>query len=530
MPYTIVSEKLTIQQKVGQLFMVAVFINDSEEEVKKTEKLIHDHYIGALCFFHSRASAATNFEGKKKVVHNNKSHERLKELIVRYQNVAKIPLLIAIDAEWGLAMRIENTPQYPYAITLGALQNRNDLIYEVGKQIGQDCREAGIHWNLAPVVDINDNPINPVIGYRSFGDDKHDVAKKATAYLQGMKAASILNALKHFPGHGDTETDSHLGLPVIDKSASQIFNNELHPYFELLDDEVDAIMVGHLAVPALDPSRQPATTSVKIVTELLRDMMAFENVIISDALNMHAVSKEHSEKGTLEAASFNAGMDMLCFSENPIEGILKIMAPKNEKVVEKSFERVWKLKEKAFGSPVEDTIKRKFSASELNREIAKNCITTLFANKEELMDKRGGFLNLSCGNPLKNHFSELLETEFGQTHYRLDQNTIREVQQHAKKSQPIVLALFPPSAKPKNKFSFEPKLLEAIQMLIFQNKVTFYLFGNPYVLDAFEDMETSGVVLLYQDFPEFQEVAFDYFKGRLQAKGRLSVQLKTQTI
>ena len=139
--------------------MPAVFINDTEEEVQKMERLITDYHVGSICFFHSRASAATNFEGKKKIVYNERSYDRLQQLIQRYQKAAKIPLLIAIDAEWGLAMHIENTPQLPYAITLGALNNQDQLIYHVGKAIGQDCKKAGIHWNLAPVVDINNNPL-----------------------------------------------------------------------------------------------------------------------------------------------------------------------------------------------------------------------------------------------------------------------------------------------------------------------------------------------------------------------------------
>src|SRR5690606_16486056 len=209
---------------VGQFFMPAAFINDEEEEIQKIESLIRDCCIGGLCFFHSRASAATNFEGKKVVIRNENSLDTLKKLIQRYQKSAKYPLLIAIDAEWGLAMRIENTPQYPYAITLGAIQDDSDLIFEVGRNIARECREAGIHWNLATVVDINNNPGNPVIGYRSFGEDRKKVAEKAIAFAKGMQSEGILTSIKHFPGHGDTATDSHLGLPVIAKSKEKLFD------------------------------------------------------------------------------------------------------------------------------------------------------------------------------------------------------------------------------------------------------------------------------------------------------------------
>ena len=162
---------MTLEQKIGQFFFPAVFINDTEENIQATEALIRNHNIGGLTFFHSRASAATNYESKQKVVTYDDSYSKLKELIVRYQKCAPTPLLMSIDAEWGLAMRIEKTPQYPYAITLGALpESEIDLVYEVGKQIGYDLKAAGIQYNLAPLADINNNPDNPVIGYRSFGE------------------------------------------------------------------------------------------------------------------------------------------------------------------------------------------------------------------------------------------------------------------------------------------------------------------------------------------------------------------------
>src|SRR5690606_101985 len=193
-----------------------------------------EHHVGSICFSHSRASAATNSEGKKKIVHNAKSYDRLRELITRYQKTSKVPLLVAIDAEWGLAMRIENTPQYPYAITLGALTEYSDLIHQVGEAIGKDCKQAGVQWNLAPVVDINNNPENPVIGYRSFGDDRERLPSKTGALTNGMSKSGTWNSIKRCPGHGDTATDSHVGLPVIDKSMGELMKNELNPFQKLM--------------------------------------------------------------------------------------------------------------------------------------------------------------------------------------------------------------------------------------------------------------------------------------------------------
>ncbi|KAB7531194.1 glycoside hydrolase family 3 protein [Flagellimonas olearia] len=524
LPYTSGQKDLSLRQKVGQLFMPAVFINDTEEEVTKMEQLIQDHHVGALCFFHSRASAATNFEGKKKVVHNEKSYDRLKTLIERYQKAAQQPLLIAIDAEWGLAMRIENTSQYPYAITLGALTNNLDLIEQVGQHIGLDCKEAGIHWNLSPVVDINSNPENPVIGYRSFGDSKDEVLSKAGAYLKGMASSGTLNSLKHFPGHGDTATDSHLGLPVIDKSLEELQENELYPFHQLIQNGVDSVMVGHLLLPQLD-SEEPSTTSSKIITDLLRNTLGFDGVVISDALNMHAVSQRYPEKGKLEATAFAAGMDMLCFSEHVPEGITEILKTATEAQIEQSFERIWQLKEKTFSHSKDSFPSQK--PSELNRLLAQNTLTELYGDIEKVSKiKSGAFLNLSVNNSSCNGFSVKIEEDLGQKQWDLakDKATLETL---LEKHQNVVLSIFPPAVKPKNNFGFENEVLDFIKYLIAQKNVLIYLFGNPYALDIMGLSPTSNAVVVYQGFPEFQEEAFQHFIGKLMAKGKLPVQLKT---
>ncbi|KQC28601.1 glycoside hydrolase family 3 protein [Flagellimonas eckloniae] len=525
--YAEATKTLTLKQKVGQLFMPAAFINDSEEDILKIEDLIRTNSIGAICFFHSRASAATNFEGKKKVIHNDDSYETLKKLIIRYQKAAEFPLLVAIDAEWGLAMRIEKTPQYPYAITLGAIQGNNDLVFAIGKQIATDCKEAGIHWNLAPVVDINNNPENPVIGYRAFGDDKYVVCRKSEAYLEGMKSVGVLGALKHFPGHGDTATDSHLGLPIINKSKEELMENELYPYQKLIKKGIDAVMIGHLSIPALD-SENPSTTSSKIITDLLRADMDFEGVVISDALNMHAVSKKYSKKGLLEANAFAAGMDMMCFSEHSKEGIEEIIASASEKRIEESFKRVWKLKEQAFSSTsLEENHNPKLS-SELNKKIAAYSITELYGNPNGIEEiKTSDFLNLSLPNQSVNSFSSKIEENFGQKHHQLNSSTIEMIRGKVAKNENIVLALFPPSIKPKNKFGVDETTLEFIQTLINKKRVLIYLFGNPYMLDILQLKSDTSVVVVYQDFTEFQEVAYDHFSGQKEAKGKLPITLKT---
>ena len=371
---------MTLEQKIGQFFFPAVFINDTEENIQEIERLIKQYNIGGLTFFHSRASAATNYESKKKVEFNDDSFARLKELVIRFQKCATTPLLMSIDAEWGLAMRVEKTPQYPYAITLGALPIRKkNLVYDVGKQIALNLKAAGIRYNLSPLADINNNPNNPVIGYRSFGEDKEKVADFALEYLRGMNDVGVLGCLKHFPGHGNTSVDSHLGLPILEETLEELMQNELYPFIKGIENGVDSIMIGHLAVPALNNGKNTSATLSKAIIEgLLRNQLGYEGLVISDALNMHSVSQLYDTKGQLEWEAFNAGNDVLCFAENVVEGIQEILKNATPERIEASFNRIWKCKQKAGiidGSSAPEGNLDFETASSLNKEIANYCIT-----------------------------------------------------------------------------------------------------------------------------------------------------------
>lgn len=493
-------------QKIGQLFMPAAFINDTEEEIQRLERLIEQYHIGSLCFFHSRASAATNFEGKKKVVHNENSYNRLLYLITRYQKAATIPLLIAIDAEWGLAMRIENTPQYPYAITLGAMQNQEDLVFQVGKSIAQDCRKAGIHWNLSPVVDINMNPENPVIGYRSFGDNKNQVTNYARAYLQGMKSEGVLNSIKHFPGHGDTATDSHLGLPLIDKSKSELLQNELYPFVQLMNENLDAVMVGHLAVPILSNGKKiSSSVSKEVMTDFLRKELGWDGLIISDALNMHAVSKDFPDKGGVEYAAFEAGNDVLCFADNVPEGILRISENCETERIEKSFNRFWKLKKQALSHSKE--ISNKIPFKSLTQQLAKECLTFLKGSENDLNDfQEQGFDYIQFGKSGGVFYNQFAQNK----------------SQHKN----ILLSLVPRQVKPKDAFGFEEPELQRMNEFLENNDTIIYLFGNPFVLNLIPWQKAKAVIIAYQDFEVFQQHAINHFDGKEKAKGTLPVILK----
>ncbi|NNL02445.1 MAG: glycoside hydrolase family 3 protein [Eudoraea sp.] len=525
--YPTAAKSLSLKEKVGQFFMPAAFINDSEEEILKLQDLISKHHIGGLCFFHSRASAATNYEGKKEVVYNEDSYRVLKNLIERYQQVAKYPLLISIDAEWGLAMRVENTPQYPYAITLGAIDNHDEAITEVGKNIANDCKQAGIHWNFTPVADINSNPENPVIGYRSFGSDKHNVANKAIALAKGLQSVGILNSAKHFPGHGDTATDSHLGLPLINKSKDELLDNELYPFKHLIQNGIDSIMVGHLAVPSLaGGSMEPSSISEKIIKGVLREEMGFQGVVVSDALNMHAVSKMFSDKGDLEWAAFDAGNDILCFAEHVVEGIDNILQNAQDEQIELSFARIWKLKEKAFNSKIDNLSPVLIDPTDLNLELAKHSITLHKGSPKDINSfAMNGFAGIEITNRNDNSFFRDIKKELEFDYFSTAEFNTELIREKVSEMQNVLIALYPPMVKPQNNFGISEEYLMLLKEMIETKNVVLYLFGNPYALRDFDYQNTSAVVLVYQEFRAFQKVAVEHFFGRLIANGKLPVVL-----
>jgi beta-glucosidase-like glycosyl hydrolase len=533
---------MTLEQKVGQFFFPAVFINDSEENIQETEQLIRAHNIGGLTFFHSRASAATNFETKKKIVLNDDSCQRLKELIVRYQKCATTPLLMSIDAEWGLAMRVEKTPQYPYAITLGALpESEKHLVYEVGKQIGLDLKSVGIHYNLAPLADINNNPNNPVIGYRSFGEHKEKVSEFALEYLKGMNDVGILGCLKHFPGHGNTNVDSHLGLPVLKETLEELAANELYPFIQGIANNVDSIMIGHLAVPSLNEGKDTsATLSKSVIETLLRKQLGYDGLVISDALNMHSVSKLYDKKGQLEWEAFNAGNDVLCFAENVPEGIQAILKNATAERIEASFERLWKCKQKAGitdGNLVlPNLIESNFdfeTTSKLNLKIAENCITKIKDNHNTVSvfdaKNRESFAKISIYKKTNTVFFKSLNYALTSPEFSYESggtDALHELEKNVNKFDTLIVSLFVPKAKPLHNFDIEDAVLQFLGTLFMTKKCILYVFGNPYALQVIPNLnQTSGIVQMYQDFAEFQEAAAAQLLENTKCKGSLPVEV-----
>lgn len=299
-----VFKTLTPDERIAQLLMVAAYSNQNEVHTAKIEKLITAYKIGGLIFMKGNPTRQT-------------------QLLNNYQELSKVPLLVSIDGEWGLAMRLDSTVKYPWQMTLGAIQDES-LLYQMGVDIGNQCKRMGIHVNFAPVVDVNVNPKNPIINARSFGEDKYNVSTKGIAYMKGMQSVNIIANAKHFPGHGDTDQDSHKSLPTINHPKERIDSIELYPFYELINNGLASMMVAHLYIPAYVKEKNMATTlSKEVVTDLLKDSLGFEGLIFTDALNMKGVSSLF-EPGVVDVKALLAGNDILLFSGDVATAITEI--------------------------------------------------------------------------------------------------------------------------------------------------------------------------------------------------------------
>ena len=301
-------QELTLEEKIGQLFMVIAYSNKSTDHKKDISRLIKKYKIGGLMFLQGgpkRQAILTNY----------------------YQSISKTPLMIALDAEWGVAMRLDSALRFPWQMTIGATSD-SALVYEMGEEIARQCKLLGVNINFAPVVDINSNPKNPIINNRSFGEDVKNVSSLSLAYMQGLQDNNILACAKHFPGHGDTDKDSHKTLPVIKHSKYRLKKVELKPFEYLIENGLGSIMTAHLYIPSLDTTdRTPISLSENVVTGLLSKEMGFNGLKFTDGLNMKAVSDLY-DPGELDVKALLAGNDVLLCAED---------VPKALKMIKKSI-------------------------------------------------------------------------------------------------------------------------------------------------------------------------------------------------
>ena len=287
---------MTIDEKIGQLFMIQAYSNLDSVHENEIKEMIEEYHVGNLIFMQGTPIKQA-------------------QLTNTYQSLSKIPLMVGFDGEWGLDMRLQNTYRFPWNMTLGAIQD-NTLVRKFGEHLGRHAKRIGIHVNFAPVVDINTNPLNPIIGNRSFGEDKQNVTQKAIAFSQGMQSEGILANAKHFPGHGDTATDSHLKLPVLNFSKERLDSIELFPYKRVFDAGMASVMTAHLSIPVLESNpKLPTSLSPKVVTDLLKDKLGFLGLIFTDGLNMKGAAN-YSSSAEINLAAIQAGNDVLLIPQD----------------------------------------------------------------------------------------------------------------------------------------------------------------------------------------------------------------------
>jgi len=382
-----VFHSLKRKQKIAQLMVIRAHSNLGPEHVSQVTELIKKYNVGGLCFFQGgpeRQANLTNF----------------------YQSIAKTPLMVTIDGEWGLGMRLDSVISFQHQMMIGAVSD-GQLVYRFGRAVGEQCKRMGIQVNFAPVVDINNNPNNPVINDRSFGEDKYKVSLYGVQYMKGMQDVGVLACAKHFPGHGDVSVDSHLDLPVINKTRAQLDSLELYPFKQMIKEGVGSVMIAHLYIPAIDTTANQATSlSYKNVTGLLRNELGFKGLTFTDALEMKGVSKFYPA-GQASAQSLIAGNDMLCLPEDIKGSIKKIRKAIRKKLINKAdFEaRVKKvlLAKYNLGLNEQKPIQTENITNELNANtneiktlIAQNAITLLKLSNKDALPVKTGKKNSIC--------------------------------------------------------------------------------------------------------------------------------------
>ncbi|TFH46487.1 MAG: serine hydrolase, partial [Bacteroidia bacterium] len=458
-------------------------------------------------------------------------------------SLSKIPLIFSQDAEWGLGMRIREIEDFPYQMTLGAVQN-DSLIYQMGVAVAAQLRETGINLNLAPVADVNNNPLNPVINYRSFGEDPEKVARKAAMYMKGMQDNGIMACAKHFPGHGDTETDSHFGLPVI-KSALERFNKvELVPFRYLIDQGVSAVMTAHINAPALDGTpKLPATFSNKIITGLLKKDMNFKGLVLTDALNMAGATGTYPS-GKADAEAYAAGNDVLEYSTDPAKAISEILKRvESGKIpledVKTKCRKI--LAVKYWLALHKDTVSLAERAAEftpapppssLIRDLYADAIT-LIENSNNLIPvgrpDRIRMATVAVNAASQTEFQHMVSRYTHADHYFIDPENIQAaefVYSRLKDYDIVIAGITGLDLRPASSFGVTDALRNVVSRLSSHQGTVMIWFGNPYGI-ARLDLSTppSGLVIAYQDNDYTQQVSVQVIFGALGSSGRLPVSI-----
>ena len=516
---------LTPDQRIAQLMVVRLSERTSTGILfydKKVTELVKKYNIGGVCLFQGNPTlqAAT---------------------VNSLQAIAKTPIMMCIDGENGLGMRFDSIIPLNRQMMMGAVQDET-IIYNYGKLVGEQCKRAGIHVNYAPVVDVNNNPNNPVINDRSFGEDKYKVASYGIAYMKGMQDVGVMACAKHFPGHGDVDVDSHKDLPVINKTIAQLDSLEFYPFKQIFKAGIGSVMIAHLSIPAIDNTpNKPTSISYKNVTELMRNKMGYQGLTFTDALEMQGVKKFYPD-GEASVESIIAGNDMLCLPGDVPMSIIKIKeAIKKKKLswadIETHCRKVLAAKYQygmANLQPVNltnITADINSNVNAMKKVIAENALTLLNKTDDVFFplkpnDALTKIVYVSLGTSTDNEFSKKLRSEYKADvfyiNYKHDAGRVLSLVELIKKRyKKVIIGVHNYARVPLNNFGISPSAVDLVTQLQNQTNAITFIFGNPYAIKNW--CNAKNLVACYEDDTITQNTAFEFLQGKIQAKGKLPV-------
>ena len=514
---------MTIDEKIGQLFMIQAYSNLDSVHENEIKEMIEEYHVGNLIFMQGTPTKQA-------------------ELTNIYQSFSKVPLMIGFDGEWGLDMRLKNAYRFPWNMTLGAIQD-NSLIYKFGEHIGNHTRRIGIHVNFAPVVDINTNPLNPIIGNRSFGENKINVTQKAIAFSEGMQSMGVLANAKHFPGHGDTSTDSHLKLPVLNFNRQRLDSVELYPYKRVFDAGMASVMTAHLSIPVLEPNpKLPTSLSSNVVTDLLKYKLGFLGLIFTDGLNMKGAAN-YSSSSEINLAAILAGNDILLIPHDIPETINLFKTSIQTGVL--SYERIDESVRKILLAkykvglhtykPIELlNLEKDINTLEdevLHRELVKNSMT-LIKNKKKLLPisdlkKLHKIAYVALGEASHDPFFKELQ-KYSEI-FKVEKDNLNEIIDTLEDFDLVIVGFHKSNAHPWKPYQFSNKESVWLHEISRKNKTILSVFASPYSLlniKSFNNLES--ILVAYQNSVIAQKIAAQTIFGAIDAKGVLPVSIKNK--
>lgn len=501
---------LSQDEKLGQLFIIALYTNKGEDFINNVRNSVIDEKIGGLILMQDDAAREIN-------------------LVNEFQSKSKVPLMIGMDAEWGVFQRIATAHKFPWAMTLGAIQDKN-LITQMAAKIAEDCKRMGINWDFAPVVDVNTNPENPIIGNRSFGSEVSNVVSSALAYSNGLQDNNILAAIKHFPGHGDTNTDSHLDLPVVSHDLKRLTDIELAPFKELMNKGIGGVMVAHLYIPALEKEKGiPASVSKNIITGILKEKYGYKGLIITDALNMGAVAKRY-KPGELDALAFKAGNDIMLFSDGVKEGkrLIQLAIDKKEISQDRIEESVKKiLYTKYYLGLTNYEPKNPENINEdLNNDSHKTLVQNLYSNALTLIKDEKKLLPLNCKETY--YYVPLEEAPYQSFLDQLNLNCTVIIKKASEistipASSKVIVGFHKDNSTAYKPYKISAESKKVLADLSKNQNVILNVFGSAYALKDVNLSKISTVLVSYENNDDSMMATAKALSGQSNISGRLPV-------